>query len=718
MLKNKFTVLILVAFLCGNLQTNISARPPKRAIITVNASQPANEFEPCRDLGAGIDGNDFGEINRILSARNIDEMQTVGFKPLTYRLRTELAIDAWHWNPQGAWSDAKNEQGYWTSADNAAGEPISLCYGYHLPRRGSTIDQANNDGYSRITDGDPNSFWKSNPYLDERFTGEDNRLHEQWIVLDLGRAENINAIKILWGAPFALEYEVQYGDVRDTSDISQNPPDLWRDFPRGTIETKIGGEIQTKLSDAPVKTRFVRVLLERSSRTAPENSNDIRDNLGFAVREIYLGKLDGDGRLQDVIRHTRSAKKQTITYVSSTDSWHRAEDFDKNTEHIGFDRLYQSGLTNGLPVLTPVSLLYGTPENAAAEIHYLLRKNYKVEQVEMGEEPDGQYITPEDYGALYVQWANAIHAVDPKIKLGGPSFQEILPDTRGYKTELGNAVWFERFINYLEKRKRAADFSFLSFEWYPFDDVCRKTAPQLAEMPQLLADSLKAFQKHGLKPNVPVLMTEYGYSAFAARAEVDIEGALFNADTVGKFLTLRGAGAYLYGYEPNNIEKEMPCTAGNNMLFLRDENGNIRYKTATYYGARLMMREWLESSGKHQIYVSYASGAKNKAGQSLVDAYAVKRPDGKWSLMLINKDSNNALSVNIRFLKENNKTLFQGKLDAYSFSKTQYQWSEKLARPTKSNPPEHKVIQADETTQYDLPPYSLTVLRGDITEPR
>src|SRR5262249_40301712 len=162
------------------------------------------------------------------------------------------------------------------------------------------------------------------------------------------------------------------------------------------------------------------------------------------------------------------------------------------------------------------------------------------------------------------------------------------------------------------------------FEWYPFDDVCEPVAPQLARAPKMLEASLREFRRRGL-PNIPWIISEYGYSAFASRAEIDIEGALLNADIAGKFLTLGGDQALLFGYTPGYIDRDFKCTAGNNMLFSLGDDGRIEHRFATYFGARLLTQEWLKPGDEvHEIYRA-SSDVRNANGEELIAAYAVHR---------------------------------------------------------------------------------------------
>jgi hypothetical protein len=168
-------------------------------------------------------------------------------------------------------------------SDDLVAEPIAVSYGYRLPRRGNTIDQANDDSYSRIADGDEHSFWKSNPHLDQHFTGESDEAHLQWVVVDLGAAKPVNSIRIHWGAPYAEQYRVEHWTGNDPMHLHSDREDKWRSFPQGVIDHGAGGDEYVRLCANALSVQFIRIVMSRSSRTSAEPSNDVRDRLGFSI---------------------------------------------------------------------------------------------------------------------------------------------------------------------------------------------------------------------------------------------------------------------------------------------------------------------------------------------------------------------------------------------------------------------------------------------------
>jgi hypothetical protein len=552
-------------------------------LLTVDTAHPLARFDPRVAIGATVDAHGEGDNEEIYTPANIRAMLSAGFQPLSYRLATELRGEAWHWNPRGTWSG--HNEGYWTS-DADSPEPILASYGYRLPRRGNTLDQAHNDDYSRIDDGDLTSFWKSNPYLDS----------PQWILVDLGAVHRVDRVEIVWGTPAATEYAIE----------------RWTGPDDPTKTPTIGEWVRTDVS-----ARWVRVVMTRSSHVEAE---DWRDTVGFAVAEISI--FDGD---KDLIKHAPRHAAQSIIWVSSTDPWHRAVDIDTSLEQPGFDLIAKSGLTRGLPMLTPVSLLYGTPEDSVNEIRYLRKRGIKVTHVEMGEEPDGQNIAPEDYAALYRRWARALPA---ELKLGGPAFQSTRDYVAFWPDARGRTSWIARFLEALGDTR----FDFFSFEWYPVDDICSDARKNLVEAPQLYASVVARWRREGLPESVPLLVTEYGWSSYAAKEELEMTGAIFNTEFLADFLASGGAIAYFYGLEPQPPFREpRACaTPGNLTLFVSDDEHRIVRRVPAFDAARKVMREWLAPRGEHTMLPVRGTDA-------LLRAWAVRRPDGSVSLLLLNK---------------------------------------------------------------------------------
>lgn len=692
-------------------------------VVDATESHAVNSFSPMRALGGAIDrlrGGDTKEANeknteRLLTDPVLKEMLGAGWQTVTYRQNTELMIEAWHWNDRGTWSNAAKQEGYFTgSAD--LGEPIRHSWAYPLPHRGATEGDGN--GWSRLTDGDLKSYWKSNPYLTKAFTGEDDALHPQWVMIDLGAKVDVNAIKIAWADPYAKRYYIQFwtGEKEPFYDgINQG---AWQTFPMGTITDGQGGTPTLKLMSWKIPVRYLRIWMTESSNTCDTHGPDDKRNcVGYAINELYIGTVSADGQFTDIVKHLPS-RKQTITWPSSVDPWHSASDLDYGRgDQIGFDFFFNCGVTRGLPAMIPIAILYAIPEDAANEIAYLYQRKYPISWIEMGEEADGQRVLPEDYATLYIQFAKAIHKLVPPAPLGGPAFEGTSGDVDSWADANGRVSFLGRFVDYLKQRGHLQDFTFFSFEHYPCmgNKACVNWNSLYWE-PAFVNHVVQAWKDNGLPPNVPFFMTEG--NDLDEGSPGSVKSGLWLADYVGSMLTAGASGTFYFHYI-TSIRR-----GGGGGFLSMDDNGHVKNYPPQYLATQVISKEWVQPvDAIHKLFKA-VSDVKDKDGNVLVTAYALERPDGQWSLMLVNKDHDNDHAVKVAF---NPGRFFQGTVDRVVFGPAEYQWHADPGAPEGGRrraqsghadpdgpPSKSTVTSAGAGTMYQLPKSSIIVLRGKL----
>jgi len=685
--------------------------------IDATPGHETNTIVPTKALGAGIDRLPYGAADKLFVDATIQQVLSAGWQTLTYRQNTELHTEAWHWNPQGTWSDPAGK-GYFTGNASPSAEMIRHSYGYPLPHRGVTRDDGTDTvGYSRLTDGDAGSYWKSNPYLTQGFTGESDALHPQWVFLDLASPQLLTAIRIAWAEPFARQYEVQYWTGEDP--IKKPTLGVWQTFPGGVVREGKGGNAILQLATEPVSVQWVRILMTQSSNTCDTHgAADKRNCVGYAIQELYLGTATADGKFHDLIRHTED-QDQTATYCSSVDPWHAPEDLDERAgEQVGLDLFYTSGVTRKLPAMIPIAMIYGTPEDAAAEIAYLEKRGYGISYVEMGEEADGHYTPPEDYAALYVQFAAALHAVDAKLKLGGPIFTGVNKDIETWPDGEGRTSWTRRFLDYLKAHGKLRELAFFSFEHYPIEPG-KIAWSSLYDEPALVTHIMDVWRADGVPADMPLFITESNISWQSSEAFVDVWGALWLADYIGSFLTGGGDAVYYFHYLPLGVGHGHNGSMGTFGMFSADrQERKIIQPLSQFFASQLINLEWVQpGDGAHRLYPA-ASDVLDGAGHVLVTAYVTLRPDGQWSVMVVNKDQENAHEVRISFddVQKGSSSHFSGPVSVNTFGRQQYQWhaTAQGGKADPDGPTEQSTVNAGAGTKFALPAASVTVLRGKV----
>ena len=95
------SALLLTVTLPGRAQT---------VMVDAASAHVRNEFAPNQTLGAGVDRIPVEAINQGLTPANLQKVFDAGWQPVSDRQNTELAVEAWHWNPTGTWSDPSGKE--------------------------------------------------------------------------------------------------------------------------------------------------------------------------------------------------------------------------------------------------------------------------------------------------------------------------------------------------------------------------------------------------------------------------------------------------------------------------------------------------------------------------------------------------------------------------------------------------------------------------------
>jgi hypothetical protein len=228
---------------------------------------------------------------------------------------------------------------------------------------------------------------------------------------------------------------------------------------------------------------------------------------------------------------------------------------------------------------------------------------------------------------------------------------------------------------------------------------------------------LQVWRDDGVPRDVPLMVTENHLAAGLTGPMTTIFAALWLADNVGSFFEGGGAAFHHSPIQPQGIQTT--CLGWSSWSnFVSDEDYDIKGYTSPYFAAHMINLEWVQHrAGVHQMFAS-STDIKDAEGNALVTSYAVHRPDGNWSLMLVNRDETNPHTVRVQFedSKSKQSASFSGAVTFVTFGSEQYVWIDDgpNSHADPDHPPVAATLAATSRTGFTLPKASITVLRGKV----
>jgi hypothetical protein len=329
-----------------------------------------------------------------------------------------------------------------------------------------------------------------------------------------------------------------------------------------------------------------------------------------------------------------------------------------------------------------------------------------VKYVELGNEPEYeaelshngeiQYWTVIDnYCKAYVEFAKAIKAKYPDIKLMGPSEAELEDRERKegqpWLAPQASPWWVEKF---LEECGPYVDV--VSVHSYPY--WLNDSDVNLLAKTNLWAEWIPKIRE-AIKKNIPdradkveIAVTEWN-SGDENSATARLVNGVFCADFLAQMA--------LYGVNQSNIWDLMtqkPGQGGGHGMIDPQGDPDQPYAVRSTYWAM----DLLEHHFGTNLYQATTDSPDN------LDAYG-SESNGKKYIMVVNKNSKYPFSAKIN-LGKSVKGKF--KIDFYELSPNEYQWSENLYRAVINSGPSHlkggKAV--GNRFEYTFPPYSVTCI--------
>ena len=149
-------------------------------------------------------------------------------------------------------------------------------------------------------------------------------------------------------------------------------------------------------------------------------------------------------------------------------------------------------------------------------------------------------------------------------------------------------------------------------------------------------------------------------------------------------------------------------------MFTADSNDQVTSRTSQFYSNLMMCRLWCQpGNGMHSLRPATCN-ITDTAGNQVVFSYALARPDGFYSLLVLNTDSV-AHSATVKF-SDTTSHYFTGLTSRFWIDPSNYAWNSNGSNGTANpnGPIEAITSRTTSTTSYALPPHSMTVLRGRI----